>query len=131
MIEYSTDRTISPEQLATVFDRSGIRRPTHDLARMQKMIAAADLLITAWDGEKLVGVSRSLTDFCFCCYLSDLAVDCDYQKQGIGKRLVELTREAIGDQTMLLLIAAPEAMDYYPKIGFEKLDRAWWINRAR
>jgi N-acetylglutamate synthase-like GNAT family acetyltransferase len=131
MIEYSTDRTISPEQLATVFDRSGIRRPTHDLARMQKMIAAADLLITAWDGEKLVGVSRSLTDFCFCCYLSDLAVDCDYQKQGVGRRLVELTREAIGDQTMLLLIAAPEAMDYYPKIGFEKLDRAWWINRAR
>jgi ribosomal protein S18 acetylase RimI-like enzyme len=76
-------------------------------------------------------VARSLTDFCFACYLSDLAVDKQYQHQGIGKELVRLTRQALGETTMLLLIAAPEAMGYYGKIGFEKMDRAWWIDRKR
>lgn len=131
MITYESKRTITAEQLASVFASSGIRRPTEDLQRMQQMLDAADLLITAWDGEKLVGVSRSLTDFCFACYLSDLAVDRDYQHKGIGKRLIDLTRDAITESTMLLLIAAPEANEYYPKIGFERMDRAWWINRKK
>jgi predicted N-acetyltransferase YhbS len=130
-LTYQTEPTITATELADIFVRSGIRRPADDLPRLAKMIEKADLLITARNGEKLVGVARSLTDFCFACYLSDLAVDHDYQKQGIGKELIRLTREAIGDGTVLLLIAAPEAMDYYGKVGFEKLDRAWWINRKR
>ena len=130
-IVYSIDRPITAQQLSDVFRSSGIRRPVNDLARMQQMIDRADVTATAWDGDKLVGVSRSLTDFCYSCYLSDLAVDRAYQRQGIGKELVRLTREAIGEQTMLLLISAPEAVEYYPKIGFTKLeaDRGWIIKR--
>jgi ribosomal protein S18 acetylase RimI-like enzyme len=128
-ITYAIAKDLPPEQLAEVFRRSGIRRPVDDLERIGKMISRADLLITARDDDRLVGVARSITDFCFCCYLSDLAVDRDYQRQGIGKELVRFTREAIGDQTMLLLIAAPEADDYYPRIGFSKMDRAWVIDR--
>jgi ribosomal protein S18 acetylase RimI-like enzyme len=98
---------------------------------MRQMIDKADLIVTAWDGDKLVGVSRSLTDFCYVCYLSDLAVDRAYQRKGIGKELVRLTQERIGDQTYLLLLAAPEAEGYYAKIGFEPLkpNRGWYIDR--
>jgi ribosomal protein S18 acetylase RimI-like enzyme len=130
-IEYKTESTLDAAEFAEVFRRSGIRRPTEDRPRMQQMIDRADLIITARDAGRLVGVARSLTDFCFACYLSDLAVDSAYQRQGIGKELVQRTRQAIGDATTLMLIAAPEANDYYPKIGFERMDRAWWINRVR
>jgi ribosomal protein S18 acetylase RimI-like enzyme len=128
-ITYRSDTALAATELADVFRRSTIRRPFDDLPRMQQMIDKADLIITACDGGKLVGVARSLTDYCFACYLSDLAVDVAYQKQGIGKELVRRTREAIGSSTTLLLIAAPAAVDYYGKIGFEKMDRAWWIDR--
>ena len=126
-IRYETGRAISAQQLASVFARSGINRRVHDPVRMQRMAASADLLVTAWDGELLVGVSRSLTDFCAMCYLADLAVDREYQKRGIGARLVEHTRAALGVDINLLLLAAPTAMPYYPKIGFESLDCAFMI----
>src|SRR4051812_23391725 len=130
-ITYCTDRSITPQQLADVFRASGIRRPVEDLGRMRQMIERADFTATAWDGDKLVGVARSLTDFCFACYLSDLAVDSAYQRQGIGKELVRLTQQAIGKGTTLLLISAPEAVEYYPKIGFDPMGpgRGWIIDR--
>ena len=121
-----TGRAITAQQLASVFARSGISRRTHNLALMQKMADSADLLITAWDGELLVGVARSLTDFCAMCYLADLAVDREYQKRGIGDHLVARTREAIGNITLLLL-SAPGAMGYYPKIGLAAADNAFII----
>ncbi|HJV85857.1 MAG TPA: GNAT family N-acetyltransferase [Noviherbaspirillum sp.] len=129
-ISYCRDTRISPEQLADVFRRSGIRRPVEDLPRMAAMLAHANLLVTAWDGERLVGVARALTDFSYCCYLSDLAVDLQYQKGGIGRTLVDQVREAIGEKSMLLLLAAPEAMQYYPKIGFEAVPNGWIIKRT-
>ena len=128
-LEYRVNAPITPVQLAEVFAKSGIRRPTHDLARMQKMLAHANLTVTAWDGEALVGVARALTDFCWCCYLSDLAVDSVYQHQGIGKALIERVRAETGDETSLLLLAAPEAMDYYPKVGFEPALNGWILPR--
>jgi predicted N-acetyltransferase YhbS len=130
-IVYEVHGSLTRRELADVFAASGIRRPVEDLARMEKMIAAADLIVTAREDGRLVGVARSLTDFCFACYLSDLAVDRSHQRRGVGKELVRLTRQAIGPQTTLLLIAAPEAMAYYPKIGFEPMNRAWWIDRTR
>lgn len=129
-IVYTYERTITAEQLASVFERSGINRPTADLPRLGRMLAGANLLVTAWDGDKLVGVARSLTDFSFCCYLSDLAVDRDYQKSGIGRRLIDLTHTRIGPDAMLLLLAAPSAMAYYPKVGFDTLSNAFMINRV-
>jgi predicted N-acetyltransferase YhbS len=95
------------------------------------MYANSNLVVTAWDDERLVGISRALTDFSYCCYLSDLAVANNYQKAGIGKMLVALTKEFLGDECMLLLLAAPSAIDYYPKIGMEKLDNAFMIKRKQ
>jgi GNAT superfamily N-acetyltransferase len=129
-IAYHEDRRISPEQFASVFDRSGIRRPTSDLPRMARMLEHGNLLLTAWDGERLVGVARGLTDFSFCCYLSDLAVDREYQKQGIGRELLRRVHAAIGPQTNFLLLAAPEAMAYYPKVGFAAVENGWIIRRS-
>ena len=128
-IRYTHEEKITSVQLAAVFESSGIRRPTSDLPRIQRMIDAADLLVTAWDGDTLVGVARALTDFSYCCYLSDLAVARDYQHQGIGKELVSQVHELIGSQSMLLLLAAPEAQAYYPKIGMEAVHNGWIINR--
>ncbi len=124
------DARLSAQELADVFRRSGIRRPVDDLPRLEKMLEHGNLLATAWSGGQLVGVARALTDFSYCCYLSDLAVDKAYQKRGVGKRLVELVRERVGAQSMLLLLAAPEAADYYPKIGFEAVSNGWIIKRA-
>ncbi len=130
-LHYTSERTISAPQLAQLFERSGINRPTTDIARMAQMLELADILATAWDDEKLVGVARSLTDFCYCCYLSDLAVDRDYQDSGIGRQLIQMTQEKIGPQTTLLLLAAPTAMDYYPKVGFEAVPNGWIIKRTQ
>jgi GNAT superfamily N-acetyltransferase len=106
------------------------RRPVDEPDRIAKMVAHANLFVTARDGGKLVGVARSLTDFTYCCYLSDLAVDKDYQRRGIGRALIEKTREAVGD-SMVLLLSAPQAMAYYPHIGMPKADNAFIFRRRR
>ena len=129
MIHYCNDRPITADPLAGVFDRSGIRRPTHDLRRLQTMLDHADILWTAWEGEELVGVARSITDFAYCCYLSDLAVDQRCQKQGIGRALIQRTKEQLGDEVSLILLSAPGAMAYYPKIGMAHADNAFIIKR--
>jgi GNAT superfamily N-acetyltransferase len=130
-IEYRRDPAIAPEELAEVFRSSGIRRPVDDLPRMAAMLEGADLVIGAYLDGRLVGVARALTDFCFCCYLSDVAVRKEQQRLGIGKELVARVQAAIGPQSMLLLLAAPEAMEYYPRIGFQAMPRAWMIDRQR
>ena len=88
-------------------------------------------MVTAWDDDVLVGVSRSITDWVWSCYLADLAVRKDCMKSGIGKKLIELTRERLGDSVMLLLLSVPTAMEYYPKVGFIKEDRAFTILRKK
>ena len=90
MIEYRSDRKITSDEFIDVLKRSTLdrRRPVNDSGRIQQMLDYGNILITAWDNDKLVGVSRALSDFSFCCYLSDLAVDQEYQKQGIGKKCV-------------------------------------------
>ena len=130
-ITYRINAPVTVEQVIDLFRSSGIRRPIDQPERIGRMLQHANLTITAWDGEKLVGIARALTDFSFCCYLSDLAVEKAYQRGGIGKELIQRVQAAIGEESMLLLLAAPEAKDYYPHIGFEKSDRAWIINRTR
>lgn len=128
-IHYSLTKEISADAIIDVFNSAGINRPTQDPERIKTMFAKADLIISAWDGDQLVGIARSLTDFCYCCYLSDLAVSKPYQSAGIGKELVSRTRQAIGPQSMLLLVAAPSAVGYYPKIGMEPVNRAFIFPR--
>jgi predicted N-acetyltransferase YhbS len=91
------------------------------------MLEHADLLCTAWDDSKLVGVARSVTDFEYCCYLSDLAVDKEYQRSGIGKELIRLTRSKLGGRAKIVLLAAPNAESYYGHIGFEPHQSAWTL----
>ncbi len=130
-LTFKVNEPIKAEELADVFKTSGIKRPVDDLNRLQKMIDQSTILITAWDREKLVGVARALTDYCYCCYLSDLAVNRQYQSKGIGKKLVNILQEHIGEEVALLLLSSPTAMDYYPKIGFEKIDNGFKIARLR
>ena len=128
-IAYKLDTIPDTGIIIELYNSSGINRPTTDKERITKMYSNSNLIVTAWDKNKLVGISRSLTDFCYCCYLSDLAVRKEYQKYGIGKKLISLTKDNIGDQVMLLLLSAKTAMDYYPKVGFQKVDNGFIIKR--
>ena len=130
-ITYKLDIIPDTEKIIDLYKSSGINRPIADKERIAKMYANSNLIVTAWDVSKLVGISRSLTDFCYSCYLSDLAVRKEYQKHGIGKKLIALTKEKIGEHTMLLLLAAPAAMDYYPKVGFEPVENGFIIKRTK
>ena len=130
-IEYKYNEAITPEQLSHVFLTSGLIRPTDDYSRLEKMIEHADILLSAWDGDQLVGVARAVTDFSYCCYLSDLAVDKKYQTDGIGKTLLRLLQEHIGEEVALILLSAPGAMSYYPHVGFDKIDNGFRIARKR
>jgi predicted N-acetyltransferase YhbS len=96
---------------------------------MQQMIDHANLFVTAWDADALVGAARSITDWAYACYLSDLAVRHEYKKMGIGKKLIELTKEKVGKQSMLLLLSVESALDYYPKVGFTKQESSFIIKR--
>lgn len=129
-IIYRSDRVPDIDAVIDVYNSSGINRPTHDRERIRKMYSEANLIVSAWDTDRLVGVARSLTDFCYCCYLSDLAVRKEYQHRGIGKRLIAVTKDRIGPQSMLLLLSAPGAMTYYPHIGFEQVGNGFIIKRA-
>lgn len=95
------------------------------------MIENSGVLITAWDNHRLIGVARAITDYSYCCYLSDLAVNKDYQNKGIGRELIRLVQEQIGEEVALLLLSSPIAMEYYPKIGFEKIENGFKIARKR
>jgi GNAT superfamily N-acetyltransferase len=130
-VVYRSDVKITTEQFIDVLKRStlGERRPIHDRAKMEGMIKHGNIFVTAWIGEKLVGVSRALSDFSHCCYLADLAVDEAYQKQGIGKRLINETHTVSGLHTSLILLAAPKAANYYPKIGMERFTDCFLIRR--
>ena len=130
-IKYSFDKRPSVEQIIELYDNAGLPRPTNDKERMQKMFENSNLIVTAWDNDFLVGISRSITDWVWSCYLADLAIHPDYKKAGIGKKLVQLTKDKLGDESMILLLSVPTAMEYYPKIGMTKEDRAFTILRTK
>lgn len=132
-IAYSLEPDLCAEEFRAVLIAStlGERRPVDDLPRLDRMLRQADVIATARDGTRLVGISRAITDFSYCCYLSDLAVDAAYQRQGIGKRLIAKTHEAAGDLTALILVAAPAAQSYYPRIGMQQHPSCWTLSRAR
>lgn len=117
------------EAVMELYTDAGLNRP-RDRDRIAGMYANSNLVVTAWDNGKLVGVSRSVTDFAYCCYLSDLAVRKRYQHHGIGRELIRLTKERVGDRTMLLLLSAPAAMEYYPRVGLTKVENGFIIQRT-
>ncbi len=129
MISYQVENDLSPIEFRDLLIKStlGERRPVDDFDRVKEMVKNANLILTARDGDKLVGVARSVTDFVYCTYLSDLAVDDDYQKQGIGKQLIRLTKKET-PMAAVILLAAPKAMDYYPHIGMTKHNGCFLLN---
>jgi predicted N-acetyltransferase YhbS len=132
-ITYSLEPDLSADEFRAVLIAStlGERRPIDDVSRLDSMLRQADVIATARDGRRLVGISRAITDFSYCCYLSDLAVDVAYQRQGIGKRLIAETHKAAGDRTSLILVAAPAAEAYYPRIGMQQRPSCWTLPRGR
>jgi predicted N-acetyltransferase YhbS len=128
MIEYRTGNDLDLDEMIELYAAStlGERRPIGERERMQTMLAQANLVITAWDGPLAVGISRSLTDWVYATYLSDLAVRLSHQRQGIGKELIRLT-QAAAPQASVILLSAPKAVEYYPHIGFERHPSAWML----
>ena len=129
MIEYFSDKKINTQQFKELLQRSSLseRRPIDDDDCLTQMVSNADVMITAWHKGTLVGVARSVTDYSFCCYLSDLAVDQRFQNQGVGRRLQQLTLDQLGPKCMLILLAAPAAHSYYEHLGFTAHPRCWVI----
>lgn len=128
-ITYSDTKIPTANQVIDLYDNAGLPRPTDDKERIQKMIEHSNLMISAWQGDVLVGLARSITDWVWACYLSDLAVREEFKKMGIGKALIERTQTKVGAQSMVLLLSVPSAMTYYPKVGFQKQESSFIINR--
>ena len=129
MIKYQIENNLSSEEFVDVLNRSTLaeRRPVDDPQRIAGMLKHGNLIVTARENGKLIGVSRSLTDFAFCTYLSDLAVDETYQKKGIGKELIRQTKIA-SPKAKLILLAAPKAVNYYPRIGMKQHTHCFYID---
>jgi len=132
-IQYALEPYLAADEFRDLLVASTLaeRRPVDDLGRLANMLRNSDIIVTAKDDGRLVGVSRAITDFSYCCYLSDLAVDQAYQRKGIGRRLIAETHRAAGETTTLILVAAPAAETYYPKIGMQHLPSCWSITRSR
>jgi len=128
-IEFRFGNKLNLDQVIELYHAStlGERRPIDDRRTMSDMLRHANLVVTAWEQKSLVGVARTLTDFTYVGYLADLAVRASHQRQGIGIELIKKTREKMGAHSMLVLLAAPKAADYYPKIGFTKHEGAWTL----
>jgi predicted N-acetyltransferase YhbS len=131
-IGYRFGNEVNLEEVIDLYKEStlGARRPIDDKQIMSDMLTHANLTITAWDGTLLVGIARTLTDFSYAGYLSDLAVRVSHQKRGIGTELIRQTRLRMGPRSMLVLLSAPQAVDYYPKVGFTQHPSAWVLRAS-
>jgi predicted N-acetyltransferase YhbS len=130
-VSYRQEKDLTSDEFIDVLVRSTLaeRRPVHDRATIQAMLDHADLVVTARIGGLLVGIARALTDFAYCTYLADLAVDEAYQRRGIGRELLRRTHEAAGLHTALILLAAPKAQTYYPHVGLIRHESCWIVPR--
>ena len=133
MVEYAVEAGLGATEFAAVLRESGLgeRRPVEDAARLETMLRGADLIVTARSDGRLVGVARSVTDWAFCLYLSDLAVSRDAQGQGIGRALIERTRTEVGPAVSVLLVAAPGAVTFYEGIGMPRVEAAFHYARLK
>lgn len=129
-IEYKINTSISVDQFIDLLHRSSLseRRPIDDRECLQGMVNNSNLMVTAWDGEKLIGIARSMTDFHYACYLSDIAVDKQYQNSGVGRKLQAVTKEQLAERCKLILISAPDANAYYEHMGYTNNERCWVLD---
>lgn len=126
-ILYEINPVITVDEFVCLLKRSSLaeRRPIQDGICLEGMLRNANLTVAAYEDQKLVGIARSVTDFHYCCYLSDLAVDVQQQRRGVGRQLVRRTKEQLGKRCRIILLSAPQAIDYYPRLGFTKHPQSW------
>lgn len=130
---YTTEPNLTVEEFQQILVASSLakRRPATDLPRLDRMLRNANLIVTARIGGELVGVARSVTDFSYACYLSDLAVSQAVQGKGIGRELIEETRRQVGPEVSVILLAAPAAIAFYEKIGMPRHPAAFIYRSER
>lgn len=128
-IKYTKNQKITSKEFIEILKHStlGERRPIDDEKCIQGMLDHADILALALDDGKIVGVARAVTDFNYACYLSDLAVDVAYQNMGIGQGLIETVQGELEKSCKIILLSAPDAVGYYPKVGFTQHRSAWTL----
>jgi len=134
MIDYKVGHVPPVDDIVALYRATslGARRPVDDPARMQRMFDASNVVVTAYDGDKLIGLSRAMSDMGWVCYLADLLVHEDWQGRGVGKDLIRRTHDAAGgiETITLILVSAPEAMTFYPAAGFDKIEEGWRVMRG-
>lgn len=130
-IVIAEEPTVPASEIVELYASAGVHRNTDDLARIDRMLKHSDIVITVRHAGMLVGLGRAITDHAFCCYLADLAVHRDYQRNGIGKAIVDALRAKLHDDISIMLLANPEAMDFNPPIGFQKVGNCWIMPRTR
>ena len=130
-VTYQLEPHLAPDEFVDVLARSTLaeRRPVAEAATIAGMLRNADVIVTARIDGRLVGVSRAISDFSYCTYLSDLAVDEAVQRRGIGRELIRRTHAAAGLHTTLILLSAPKAQSYYPHVGLTRHDSCWIVPR--
>ncbi|MEX2286976.1 MAG: GNAT family N-acetyltransferase [Planctomycetaceae bacterium] len=130
-VDYNFEPNLTVDEFVDIFHRSTLaeRRPVNEPDRLRKMLENSDIVLTARIDGRLVGIARAITDYSACTYLADLAVDAEFQRQGIGRELVRRTHETAGRQTTLVLLAAPKAVGYYPRIGMTRHKSCWTASR--
>jgi len=132
ILHYAVEQELSADEFVDILQRSTLaeRRPVMETQIVVAMLQNAGVIVTARKRSHLIGVSRAITDFGYCTYLSDLAVDVDYQRQGVGRELIRRTHQTAGLHTTLILLAAPQAAEYYPHIGMSKHESCWVTART-
>jgi N-acetylglutamate synthase-like GNAT family acetyltransferase len=132
-IDYYTDREIDVLAFKDILERSGLaaRRPVNDASRLARMLKAYNLVLSAWRGELLVGIATVWTDYAYSAYLADLAVAADLQHSGVGRELVHRAHAAVGPEVTLILLSAPKAVDFYPKVGMERFTDCFIFRRTK
>jgi ribosomal protein S18 acetylase RimI-like enzyme len=129
IIDYKLVDRLEPQDIANLYSSAELNRPIHDLNRLERMFHSSDIIIAAFEKTLLVGIARAISDFAYCTYLSDLAVRKEFQNQGIGQSLITQVQLHSGEESNLILLSSPEAMDYYPKIGLTNANNAFYLAR--
>jgi ribosomal protein S18 acetylase RimI-like enzyme len=135
-LNYRSDETPEASLIAALYDAAGLKRPTKDLDRIQRMYQGSNIVLTCFaegigdDSVKLVGILRGWTDYAFDGYVCDLAVHSDYQHRGIGKELLERVKSIANPEVQWVLLASPVAKDYYAHLGWQKVENGWKWSRA-
>ncbi len=130
-ITYDCEASVGADEVIALYRAAGLRRPVDTPDRIERMLRNSDLIVCARQNGRLVGIARALTDWSYCCYLSDLAVHPDFQRQGVGRALIGCVQAEVGPQSCVVLLAAPAAQDYYGHIGFDKVDNGWIVPRKQ